>query len=74
MIYDENILMLYWWFAICVIYVMEFEDNLEFLQIEILNPIETVDPQPKNEILSVSSHFGNFVFGCFWQQSYQNIV
>ena len=30
MIYDENILMLYWWFAICVIYVMEFEDNLEF--------------------------------------------
>ena len=36
MIYDENILMLYWWFAICVIYVMEFEDNLEFLQIEIL--------------------------------------
>ena len=42
MIYDENILMLYWWFAICVNYVMEFEDNLEFLQIEILNSIKIV--------------------------------
>ena len=30
MIYDENILMLYWWFAICFIYIMEFQDNLEF--------------------------------------------
>ena len=24
--------------------------------------------------MSVSSHFCNFVFGCFWQQSYQNIM
>ena len=24
--------------------------------------------------VSVSSHFNNFVFGCFWQQSYQNIT
>ena len=23
--------------------------------------------------LSISYHFGNFVFGCFWRQSYQNI-
>ena len=43
MIYDENILMLYWWFAICVNYVMDFEDNLRFLQTEILNSIEIVE-------------------------------
>ena len=24
--------------------------------------------------MSVSSHFDNFVFGCLWQQSYQNIT
>ena len=24
--------------------------------------------------MSFSSHFGNLVFGCFWQQSYQNIT
>ena len=24
--------------------------------------------------MSVSPHSGNFVFGCFWQQSYQNIL
>ena len=43
MIYDENILMLYWWFAICVIYIMELEDNLELLNKEILSPIEFVE-------------------------------
>ena len=29
---------------------------------------------PKWKLLSVSSHFGNFVFGCFWLRSYQNIT
>ena len=24
--------------------------------------------------MSVSSHIGNFVYGCFWQGSYQNIT
>ena len=27
-----------------------------------------------SRFLSISSHFGNFVFGCFWRQSYQNIT
>ena len=25
-------------------------------------------------VMSISSHFDNLVFGCFWQQSYQNIT
>ena len=30
--------------------------------------------QPIPKLLSFSSHFCNFVFGCFWQRSYQDIT
>ena len=53
--------------------------NLKAKRLEMLGANGVAEDENKEivrylKLLRVSSHFGNIVFGCFWQRSYQTII